>query len=150
MMMGGTTHQRDGHLYAALNEQHATAKLIGGPQRDVGCQVVDYTGDYGGRQRSVLAGAQRDEQLRRVEDYRVYARPLRSAQAHHSCQALSTIAAKHSMPVCRSTGMRNQQLGACHSLVQAPSKHCLSGENWSSIDLVQYTNKATSGTHTLQ
>jgi hypothetical protein len=76
---GQPPHQRQGHLDASLDEEHAAAKLIGGPQRDVGSQVVDHARDYGGRQRSALAGAQRYEELRRVEDYRVYARPLRAA-----------------------------------------------------------------------
>lgn len=50
--------------------------------------MVDHARDYGGRQRSALAGTQRYEELRRVEDYRVYARPLRAAG--HSNESVSS------------------------------------------------------------
>ena len=72
-------YQGDGHLDAALDEEHAPPELVGGPQRDVGGEVVDDARHDGGRQRGALAGAQRDEQLRRVEDDGVDPRPLHNA-----------------------------------------------------------------------
>lgn len=72
-------HQCDGHLNAALDEQHAPAKHVRSPQGDVRGKVVDDACDDGGRQRGALAGAQRDEQLRRVEDDGVDPRPLQNA-----------------------------------------------------------------------
>ena len=71
-------YQCNGHLNAALDEQYPPPKLIGRPEGDVRREMIYNACHDGGRQGGALAGAQRDEQLWRIEDDGVDARPLHS------------------------------------------------------------------------
>ena len=64
---GGVVARRQegaAHLDAGFHPEDSPTIGIGGPQRDVGGQVVNHPSDDGGNQRPLRPRSQRDEQLR--------------------------------------------------------------------------------------